>query len=32
VLGRGVYQRYIEVQQECAKVELARLGIDADAR
>ena len=32
VLGRAVYQRYIEVQQECAKVELARLGIDADAR
>jgi metallo-beta-lactamase class B len=32
VLGRVVYQRYIEVQQECAKVELARLGIDADAR
>jgi metallo-beta-lactamase class B len=31
VLGRSVYQRYIEVQQECAKVELARLGIDADA-
>ena len=32
VLGRSVYQRYIEVQQECAKVELARMGIDADAR
>jgi metallo-beta-lactamase class B len=31
VLGRTVYQRYIEVQQECAKVELARLGFDADA-
>ncbi len=31
VLGRSVYQRYIEVQEECAKVELARLGIDADA-
>ena len=30
VLGRGGYQRYIQVQQECAKVELARLGIDAD--
>jgi metallo-beta-lactamase class B len=31
VLGQSVYQRYILVQQECAKVELARLGIDADA-
>jgi metallo-beta-lactamase class B len=31
VLGKGVYQRYIQVQQECAKVELARMGIDADA-
>ena len=31
VLGRGVYQRYIQVQQECAKIELARMGIDPDA-
>jgi metallo-beta-lactamase class B len=28
VLGREVYQRYIGVQQECARVELARMGID----
>lgn len=27
VLGREVYQRYIAVQQECARVELARLGL-----
>jgi metallo-beta-lactamase class B len=31
VLGKGVYPRYIQVQQECAKVELARMGIDPDA-
>lgn len=31
ILGREVYQRYIAVQQECARVELARLGIDSDS-
>jgi metallo-beta-lactamase class B len=28
VLGTSVYQRYVKIQEECAKVQLARLGFD----
>ncbi|HWY62395.1 MAG TPA: MBL fold metallo-hydrolase [Rhizomicrobium sp.] len=28
VLGKAVYQRYVKIQEECAKVQLARLGFD----
>jgi metallo-beta-lactamase class B len=27
VLGKGTYQRYIMVQEECAKVQMGRLGL-----
>jgi metallo-beta-lactamase class B len=28
VLGKAVYQRYVKIQEECAKVQLARMGFD----
>ena len=28
VLGKDVYQRYVKIQEECAKAQLARMGFD----